>query len=682
MRTILSSIKKNLLYAFVLTVTAISPALAGPAASAAADDTCTPPAATTPGVHWPTGSDDATFTYQCAGPYAGNWTNQYYEFVTATAQRLPLYDLEYSYDCTAQTWTMIKWLYSPAQGAYYQTRVNTATGPDVTIDCPAPAAATNQTSSSGESDASPTQTVSTTGPGSTNSSGSNTTIGSTVTNNTNLGMTNGVSSQATSGNVLVIGNTAGGSATSGDATSIANIANLLQSTSNVFDGAITFTADINGDVNGDFIFDPSALITGTGTDSTNSAANNLTINTDTPNNTDAQINNNIDVGATSGDATVANNTTAGDATSGNATAIVNLMNLINSVVASGKSFVGTININGNLNGDILLPQSFIDQLLASSGPSSTNTSTTTANANTTITNNTSSDIQNNITSSAQSGDATVAGNTTGGSATSGSAGTNVTILNLTGSNVIGSNDLLVFVNVLGHWVGMIVNAPAGSTAASLGGGITASGPNSTNTTNNSLTDNTTVTNNNTFGINNNVTASAQSGDATVRGNTTSGNATSGNAQTAVNILNMTGSNLSLSNWFGVLFINVFGDWNGSFGVNTSAGDPVPANTGDPTPPVVQQASAPPAPSTRQFASFVSHLSGSSSTDTDTSSLSNATLASVLGASTPQKTVIQKSGLPTPDNASHPSYLVPAIGITIAATMLIGERVVAWRSKSR
>ena len=55
------------------------------------------------------------------------------------------------------------------------------------------------------------------------------------------------------------------------------------------------------------------------------------------------------------------------------------------------------------------------------------------------------------------------------------------------------------------------------------------------------------------------------GNATVSGNTTGGNAKSGNANTAVNIANLMNDQLNLSNWFGVLFINIFGNWMGSMG---------------------------------------------------------------------------------------------------------------------
>jgi hypothetical protein len=194
--------------------------------------------------------------------------------------------------------------------------------------------------------------------------------------------------------------------------------------------------------------------------------------------------------------------------------------------------------------------------------------------NTNVTNTNNLGITNNVDANATSGKADVSSNTTGGSATSGNATNSITAFNLTGSNIIGSNDLLVFVNVLGQWVGLIVNAPAGATAAELGSGIVNAGPSSNNTVNNDVNNNATLNNTNNFGINNNITANATSGDASVTRNTHGGNATSGDASNAVNLLNVENSTLSLSNWFGILFINVFGTWHGSFGVNTSAGDPV------------------------------------------------------------------------------------------------------------
>lgn len=48
--------------------------------------------------------------------------------------------------------------------------------------------------------------------------------------------------------------------------------------------------------------------------------------------------------------------------------------------------------------------------------------------------------------------------------------------------------------------------------------------------------------------------------------------------------------MGLTGWFGRLFINVFGTWNGSFGVNTSAGDPIQnsdSGNGDGSPQVIR-----------------------------------------------------------------------------------------------
>jgi hypothetical protein len=529
------------------------------------------------GVHTPTGSDAATFTYQCDGTNAGNWTNAYYLYDPATNSRTQLYSPNYGYNCTSGIWSMDSWDYSAGQHQYFLDRISTPAPASFATNCPvAPTTTSNPASPTSSSDSPSTSSFAApnaTGPGSTNTANLGINNNTNLTNVTNATVNNGTTAVALSGNALVVGNTSGGSATSGNVSDQANVINLLQSSSNTLGTGkhvTTFTANINGDVNGDLLFDPSTLGSLQNASGTTDISNDLTVN----NTTNATLNNTIDLNATSGNANVSGNTAGGDATTGSAQAIANVMNYINSAVTAGQSFIGTININGNLNGDILLPPNLIDQLIASNvptvnvnipAPNSTNTNNTTVNNNVTVNNTNNEGINNTVNSDAASGQANVSGNTSGGNATSGSASTHVTAFNLTGSTVIGQNDILVFVNVLGTWVGMIVNAPAGSTAAELGGGITR------NTT---VDNNATLNNTNNFGINNNINVAAKSGDANVTRNTSGGNATTGNADTAVNLLNVEGSTLDLSNWFGILFINVFGTWHGSFGVNTSAGDPI------------------------------------------------------------------------------------------------------------
>lgn len=706
MRKALSIIKKTTLSIAMLVMTLGFP-LSGVTISFAADE-CTAPADSTygNGVHHPVGSDAGTFVYQCGGTYKGKWTNTYYVYDPVTNSRAALYDPAYSYDCTAQQWYRTEYDYSATSGAYMKNRVATSAPSGLDTGCPAPALAADTSGGSGGSGAGGAGTISTnaatgpstgtgsptisnTGPGSSNTTSGSGTIVINGANNNTMNMGNTITQQSTTGAAGVFYNTGAGDATSGNAQSIANIANLLQSSANVFGpNTATFVSNINGDVNGDFMFDPNAVVnTGPGSNNSATGNNNLTVNQN--NNTNAGITNDVNVGANSGDATVAGNTSGGNATSGTATAVANLMNLINSTVASGKSFVGVININGNLNGDILLPPGLVDQLLASTGPGSTNTAGNNTNLNVTDTNNTNENIANNVNTTAASGTANVSNNTNAGTATSGSATTNVTLLNLTGSQVVGANDLLVFVNVLGHWVGMIVNAPTGSTAAELGGGITSSGPGSTNNIGNNTNLNANSITNNNLGITNNVNVHAGSGNANVTGNTLGGNATSGNAASAVNILNIANTDLSLSNWFGVLFINVFGDWTGSFGVNTSAGDPATTPT---TPaPGTSGGSGGTSAAThtaRTFATFFASGGGSGGSD-DSSGTSGDPIntpnvtppvpTQVLGTSTTKPAA---RALPTPDNKTHASYLVPAIGVSIAILMLAGERVVAIRNRRR
>jgi hypothetical protein len=522
------------------------------------------------------------YTYECSGTYAGKWVSAYYVFDPDTYAVTPLYAPDYNYDCAGGQWYKTEWDFSAATNSYVKNRV-VSTNPGLPTGC---AVATPTDSGSGgsgsidttgpdstnttDSNGAAAGNISTTGPGSTNTSTANGNNDTTVNNGTNVAMHNTIDSVSTSGNSLVLSNTGAGGATTGDSTDVANVVNLLQSSSNALgagSNVITFTKNIDGDVYGDLILDPNMLGTLQPANTSSADNTNLTINTSTQ----AAINNNITVGATSGNATVASNTQAGDATTGNANAVANVVNMINSILSAGHSFIGTININGNLDGDILLPDNFVDQLVASnvptvtvSVPTSLNDTTVSNTSNTNVTNSNNLGINNQVTTAASSGNANVTANTSAGSGQTGNATTNVTAFNLTGSRVIGNNAILVFVNVHGSWVGLIVNAPQGATAAELGGGVTQ------NTT---TTANTAVNNTTKEQINNRINVAASSGDATVTNNTKAGNAKTGNAGAAVNLLNVENSFQTLSGWLGILFINVFGTWHGSFGVNTAAGDP-------------------------------------------------------------------------------------------------------------
>jgi hypothetical protein len=476
----------------------------------------------------PTGAAAKTYTYD---PTTGLWSNQYYTWNPATGQTTPNTSQTYSYNPSTGMWDTTQWAYSATTGTYVPNVVAVTTVPNnAVVTSPEPAATADTNNASAGT---PLTT-------STNASDG------AYDNFYNAAISNNINSTAQTGDTLVMGNTTGGSSTSGNATDLADVINLLQSTAGLgTSGLNTFVANVNGDVNGDLLIDPRLLQS---TTNPNAVATNVEVN----NATNGQINNNVALTAGSGDATVADNTTGGDATSGNADAVANIVNLIDSAISSNQSFLGVVNIYGNLTGNILVPSDLLNSLLATNSA----TSATPTNATTTVNNTDNSAINNDVTTTAQTGQASVTGNTSAGDATSGNAATNVTVFNLTGSQIVASNSLLVFVNVLGQWVGFIMNAPAGTTAAALGGGVTSD-------TTGVATGNTTANNNSNEAINNDVNVGSQSGNATVANNTTAGNATSGNATSSVNLLNIDDSSLSLSNWFGILFINVFGNWFGS-----------------------------------------------------------------------------------------------------------------------
>lgn len=522
------------------------PPTEGESSSQAAEDTAVNQPVTGPteptgpsqptGVQQPTGADSTTYTFNES---TGLWENDFYTWNPATGQTKPKNEPTYSYNPTTGMWDTTEWYYSPESGRYEENRISTAANPTV-----APAA----------------NSISNTGPNSNNTINQGGTTNGSFDLYFNAAISNKIGQMSRSGDASVLGNTLGGNALSGDAQAIANVLSMLQSSWGTLgnDDIAYFLANIDGDITGDLYVDPNGLAGRSG-------------NTDIDVNvsSDAAIHNDIDVEVASGDATVSNNTKGGNATTGNAQAVVNLLNLINSAITANKSFVGVLNINGNLNGDILLPPEMMQTIIAATGPNSNNQINNSGNTNFAITADDNKTINNDINADAATGNAIVANNTNGGGASTGNASSNVVLLNLTGKKVVAKNALLVFVNVMGSWVGLIYDAPAGTTS------VAATGPGSNNT----ITDNHNLTVDADIEtdslIDNEVDVSATSGDATVSNNTNAGDAKTGDATVGVNILNMIDSEFDVEDWFGVLFINVFGSWVGSFGVNTEAGNQLP-----------------------------------------------------------------------------------------------------------
>ena len=510
---------------------------------------------------------------------------------------------------------------------------------------------TSATNSSNNKDSEASQTSSSTTPTTVATSAEPTTNQSnkptpatTTTASTNS------SSAATSGNATVDNNGSAGNATSGNASATTSTVNSAQSTTGL-STASTFTTSVSGDQTNDVSIPDPGVIT-----ATDQTPNGLQVNSDA----NGQIINNINTDAKSGDATVNNNGTAGNATTGNANATANVVNVLDSTVQANKTFVGTINIYGNLDGNIVLPADSLTDMIPSNSVPIANASTTSQD-----------DISNNVSTSATSGNATVDNNGSAGNATSGNANTNINTLNTSGENFVGTDAIAVFVNVLGSWLGYIVGAPTGSTSAMLGsdGQATAN----SNPATGQLTDTSTAS------ITNNVAVNATTGDANVTNNGTAGNATSGNASASANILNMANDNLSLSGWFGVLFINVFGTWDGNVtvesptNVDTSNTNTSTNNTSSAVTTAQNSTNTPPTntPQTAVLADETMTPAPNESTPTQQNISVSSPQNGVLGAST-TRAIIPLT------HSSNSRWHFAAAGVGLSALLAIGDLLIARR----
>lgn len=650
---------------------------------AVADVTAAPPpeAAVSPapcpdvsGVKSPTGAASHTYTFN---PDTCTWENAYYSWSPVTKQYTPKFSQTPVYNPDTNAWEHTTWDYVSSDGQYAARIISipaTLAEQIAQGDGPASISANPQTTGANANAlAQPNGSISAgNGTDSDNSVASDNDVDLNGNFSNNVSVLTTLDSNANSGNASVLQNTTVGDVATGNATAIANILNMIQSSWDPTNGDLNlFSADLFSNYTGDLLFDPSIAL-GNGTGSTNVIDDdndqNLTLNVEN----NANITNDINLNVGSGNATANANTTVGDVSTGDATAVANVINMINSMITSGKSFIGSINLHGDLNGDILLPRSLMEILLGN-GTGSSNSITGNNDTDIDADLNNNSNITNNTNLTADSGNAVAENNTTVGNLSTGNASTNVNEMNLVGQNVQGTKGLLVFVNVLGSWVGMLFGSPG--TSSIVGG----NGSNSTNSINSNNDTNVDLNVNNNYGITNNLNLNAASGDATASRNTTVGDVSTGNASSGVNLLNMINSNVNFTDWFGVLFINVFGNWQGSFGENTVAGNkPAAGGMGGGQPSSVSTTAS----TGQQVANLVSRTfraAANGAAQAASTTENNQSTTEVL-------TSTDTNNSPTPSsnaNATNPSTKVTwALASVAFAAILLGlERFLSLRRRS-
>ncbi len=439
------------------------------------------------------------------------------------------------------------------------------------------------------------------GAGSNNSSGSSNTNASLNNQNNTATVNNGMSLGSNSGSNTSLGNVGDTTLSTGNA----NVSGTAITAVNTnVDGVAVAQFDVVDNQKGDLVLDfakgcvsgcsglgASASNTGNGANSTNAAYNASNVSNASFQNNDAGIGNNMTLTAKSGNNNTSLNTGGNTIIqTGGANVDANMLTFANNNLA-GNVLFGVVNIYGNLEGDIILPDAQVAGCTntcgsqsgsvgnVGNGSGSTNNANNASSLNNATFQNNDAAITNNLVFDAASGNNDVNRNTGGdNSVQTGNTSVDANVLNIANSNISGGTWWLVLVNEAGNWVGKILGPPDGSTAAGSAGTVLTVGPNgeitasngsngsgSTNTANTSSTTNNTTSQKNSADINNTLHLTANTGGNKANDNT-GGSSTikTGDANIIANLVNFVNNNISGNGKLVVTVVNVFGSWIGDF----------------------------------------------------------------------------------------------------------------------
>lgn len=352
-------------------------------------------------------------------------------------------------------------------------------------------------------------------------------------------------STANSGDNQVVGTGTSQSAiVSGQAVALANLVNIVNTTTIGSTVKIYLLNNISGQV--------GEIDLSTAWNLLNNSAervNILTVDT-TGQNNGVNINNlgiidnQLEVVANSG-----GNVIVGDGSNsiitGNSYALANVFNLLNINFINSRFFLGVINVDGSTFGDLILPNP--ESFMASSELA--------GNVGGVISN--SAEINSLVKTTADSGNDEV----TGGEVIlveTGNATATTNLLTVANQNMIGYQQLLIGLNTLGNWSGNILNWE-GPGIVTTGNGVGVFDLASLANNNQELM---RLNINNIAYINNQILTKSISGNNSIISNQGESMIQTGNAWSMANITNMANLNVINSNWFYGM-INVIGDWKGN-----------------------------------------------------------------------------------------------------------------------
>lgn len=409
-----------------------------------------------------------------------------------------------------------------------------------------------------------------------------------INNNNSADLNTGVIAIADSGHNTANKNTGNGEVVTGDA----NVGLTVVNTANTnISGVSASEFDIYDDHNGDIVINfedaESESATGSAQASNQQTGANSSNNSEVDDNTsltivnqnDAKVANELVLNATSGHNQANKNTGNGEVKTGDANVAVNVVNLVNNNIQAGaEMMIATVNIFGNLVGDIILAPiagctdncSDSNEVAANqqTGANSENDASVGMQRLTELNQHNQADINNNLVINANTGGNSTEKNTGSTDVQTGEVNVQAEQVNIANTNMIGNGDdtwWIVIVNEAGQWVGKIFGMENGEHVAQgsveLGAVNQNTGADSNNQSDINQSQETYVTQENTAEVDNNIVINADTGHNQVDKNTGNASVQTGDVNVMSNVVNYVNNNIAGGKVM-VAFVNVFGSWVG------------------------------------------------------------------------------------------------------------------------
>ncbi|MDO8336619.1 MAG: hypothetical protein Q7T74_07665, partial [Candidatus Saccharibacteria bacterium] len=436
-----------------------------------------------------------------------------------------------------------------------------------------------------------------------------------INNSNNLNLTNNSNLGASTGYNSASKNMGSGTIVSGDADVVFTTINFGNN-----NGINATTADYNivdnqssdlwiqfptGVASGSGLGNLGAINSGNGADSNNSASTSSNSSTLIDNNNNLVLTNDVNLYANTGNNSSDKNMGSGNITTGDANIASNVINFLNNnIVAGAQWLLSTVNIFGNMTGNIILPR---DSGLSGcsgcavdlsggnigNGAGSDNSANTSADNTTVINQVNDATVGNNLNIDANTGGNSVDKNMGDSSISTGNTSVSSNLVTVANTNAVGQGDTwwLVIVNNHGTYTGQIVGANDNMIAGSgLQFGVSpngtvyalnsGNGADSTNNANTSSENSTTINNTNNATINNNINIDANTGNNTADKNMGGADIQTGDVNVVSNIVNFINNNF-VGTKFVVTFVNIFGSFSGKI-ITPDQDLPDAAGIGGPT----------------------------------------------------------------------------------------------------